>query len=221
MCDMPPSQVCEGSDDAEKCAADLIWPPNCECPASCQPRPVCPDIRVPMPICQDGQRPQPIYDDNGCLVGYECQPVPCQTVPKPQCDGALMPIYEDGCVVGYECEPATACDELQKEYKATLQKAKSCGLYAGVTAVEDNTTKDSDMLPREECTTTVSSNLGCMACPTFVNPANARAIARLTEIQRLWSRSCMRDMMCPAMACLAPEGASCVDGLCQDNPVLP
>lgn len=139
FCSPARPQACEKLDIRTcKVREDCVWDPGyCDlmcfdpsldaegpcgnlCQPSCKPRPVppvCPTIHVERPECEDGSRPVPQYDDQGCLVGYTCQPV-CLDRPiyRPTCpNGEIEPIYDDaGCLIGYKCARECPAIELAK-----------------------------------------------------------------------------------------------------------
>ncbi|HWP04520.1 MAG TPA: hypothetical protein VNN72_02205, partial [Polyangiaceae bacterium] len=92
------------------------------------------------------------------------------------------------------------CDDLAQQYADALAAARAC-----------NAKSD-----KEQCTELASSSLTC-GCDVPVNPENTEAVA---ELQRLRKAGAGCSMVCPAIACLPPEGAECAPddtspGLCR------
>jgi hypothetical protein len=83
------------------------------------------------------------------------------------------------------------CAELASEYLEVLKVAQVCD-------------PDIDLV---QCTEEVPSTLAC-GCPTFVNPKNQKAVARLHALERVWLESCP-PILCPAIACELPEQGFC------------
>lgn len=85
-------------------------------------------------------------------------------------------------------DPAARCAMLETEYRDTLEVAQECD----------------PRIDSDQCTEQVPSDLAC-GCPTFVNPENAEAVARLNLIRREALLVC--DVrVCPAIACVEPNG---------------
>lgn len=172
--------------------------------------PICPEVFIAPPDCPNGAM-EKIVDDRGCVVGYRCiQSCPRIALVAPDCpDGKVVPIYDRaGCLVGYECQDPTRCDALVKDYSAALAQAKQCKAVSTTPASGED--RSAQPPAPGSCGVTVSSALGCMACPTYVNVDNREAIAKLREVERAFHElGCMKGMACPAIACLAPQGAIC------------
>ena len=81
------------------------------------------------------------------------------------------------------------CVDLNQQYTEALQAARVCNSNSG----------------KDQCTELVPGSLTC-GCEVFVNPANMEAVAELTRLRKQGAR-CME--LCPAIACVAPENASC------------
>jgi hypothetical protein len=89
-----------------------------------------------------------------------------------------------------------SCSQLASEYAATLEAAKACNPVLSVL----------------QCTQQVNDELPC-PCPTFINPANAKAVAELDDLQAAWNaQNCGSGVICPAVLCVAPTS-----GVCQAN----
>lgn len=81
----------------------------------------------------------------------------------------------------------TSCAQLESDYSVELQKAKMCSPDAS-----------------NQCQQTAPDALAC-GCPTFVNDRSA-----LDQLQTRWNQAgCQNTTLCPAIACVAPKGASC------------
>jgi hypothetical protein len=94
----------------------------------------------------------------------------------------------------------TSCDELAQQYVDALAAARACNAKSG----------------KEQCTELASSSLTC-GCDDPVNPDNIEAVA---ELRRLRKAGASCSMVCPAIACIPPEGAECAPddaspGLCR------
>jgi hypothetical protein len=95
---------------------------------------------------------------------------------------------------------ATSCVQLESDYAAELAKAKSCSPGAS-----------------NQCQESAPSALAC-GCDTFVNDRSA-----LDQLQTRWKQAgCQSGMVCPAVACVMPRGATCRagdggSGVCQDS----
>jgi hypothetical protein len=88
------------------------------------------------------------------------------------------------------------CPQLASEYAAALEAAKACNPVLSVL----------------QCTKQVNDELPC-PCPTFINPANAKAAADLDDLQAAWNaQNCGAGVICPAVLCVAPT-----TGVCQAN----
>jgi hypothetical protein len=86
-----------------------------------------------------------------------------------------------------------SCSDLASEYAAALEAAKACNPVLSVL----------------QCTKQVGDELPC-PCPTFVNPANAKAAATLDDLQAAWNaQNCGSAVLCPAVLCPAPTGGVC------------
>lgn len=86
-----------------------------------------------------------------------------------------------------------SCTDLASEYAAALEAAKACNPVLSVL----------------QCTKQVADELPC-PCPTFVNPANAKAAAELDELQAAWNQqNCGSGVICPAVLCPAPNNGVC------------
>jgi hypothetical protein len=125
----------------------------------------------------------------------------------------LVEIYDaSGCLAGYKCvaDDGAGCTALAAQYGQALQQAKACAPFA------------TNMLA--QCTLPVADALICGGCTTFVNTANGAAVQRLKDLQTKFdAQGCGVNVMCPAIACVAPTGASCEarsdgGGACQDLP---
>jgi len=178
--------------------------PGCTCPSFCRAKKPdgCPSIPSPPPgYCADGTL-TPRYDAKKCVIGFDCKKT-CPAIPMmyPECkDGKVEPTYSaDGCLTGYKCvKTVTPCDKLAKEYSATVIKAKSCN--------------SKSMLAVMQCTVSVPNRLAC-ACTTYINDLNQTAVATLKKLKAQWdAQKCGLGMACPAVACLAPQGAKCAAG---------
>ncbi|MBE7479786.1 MAG: hypothetical protein HS104_07360 [Polyangiaceae bacterium] len=87
----------------------------------------------------------------------------------------------------------SSCSGLEADYKTTLAAAKEC----------------STLLPTLQCTVLVDDQLAC-PCSTYANPANTAEITKLQQLKTSWVTSgCNVGVICPAIACLVPSGASC------------
>lgn len=82
------------------------------------------------------------------------------------------------------------CPELTQQYAETLHVARACNASSG----------------KDQCTELVPGSLTC-GCDVFVNAANEEAIA---ELQRLRKQGLRCMAICPAIACAAPEGGTCM-----------
>jgi hypothetical protein len=88
----------------------------------------------------------------------------------------------------------TSCAELEGMYAAALAEAKSCN----------------SLINSLQCTQQVNDELAC-PCTTYVNPANADAMAMLAKAQEEWKlQGCGDNIGCPAIACPVPQGGGCV-----------
>lgn len=161
------------------------------CEPSCRPVPEPPVCKpVPEPRCREGYLPVPIIDDNDCLVGYECKPI-----------------------------HGNECDGIAERYAETLQEAKKC---TPVYTFDKPSFCGPRLLlacspPPNPCTEHVTSSLAC-GCPTAVNPHNREALATLRELSAAWTQNrCDYELMCPAIACMKPQGSGCgFNGTCVD-----
>ena len=102
---------------------------------------------------------------------------------------------------------SVTCSDLAKSYATALAAAKTCNPFLSVL----------------QCTKSVSDELPC-PCPTFVNPSNASEMTQLTDLQTAWLKNkCNVGVMCPAVACPQPSGATCSQsggskaGTCKDT----
>ena len=102
---------------------------------------------------------------------------------------------------------SVTCSDLVKSYATALAAAKTCNPFLSVL----------------QCTKSVSDELPC-PCPTFVNPSNASEMTQLTDLQTAWLKNkCNVGVMCPAVACPQPSGATCSQsggskaGTCKDT----
>ena len=102
---------------------------------------------------------------------------------------------------------SVTCSDLAKSYATALAAAKTCNPFLSVL----------------QCTKSVSDELPC-PCPTFVNPSNASEMTQLTDLQTAWLKNkCNVGVMCPAVACPQPGGATCSQsggskaGTCKDT----
>lgn len=86
-----------------------------------------------------------------------------------------------------------SCVDLAQQYAEALQAARVCNSNSG----------------KDQCTELVPGSATC-GCDVYVNPANMEAVAELTRLRKQGLR-CMT--VCPAIACVAPEGATCVQDL--------
>lgn len=98
------------------------------------------------------------------------------------------------------------CQALIDGYMETLQLAKECNPFIDL----------------NECMATVPNSLVCPCGPTYVNPANEKAIATLKEIEEQAKAQNCLPVGCPAIACEQPALGTCEpdatgnSGLCQD-----
>ena len=84
------------------------------------------------------------------------------------------------------------CAELEQEYADYLAQAKSCN----------------SLINSLQCTESIDDSLAC-PCPTYVNPANADAVAKLEQLQTAWD-ALPCQVPCPLLTCPAPQGSGCV-----------
>lgn len=98
------------------------------------------------------------------------------------------------------------CDQLERDYAEQLKLARGCYLAVSMW----------------QCSLRVDDELRC-ACPTYVNPANEEAVAKLAELQASWSK---KDCgWCTNASCVATESGFCepapqgsaVEALCEDQ----
>ena len=165
----------------------------------------CPSVPAIAPLCPDGVPPELVYDERGCVVGSTCQSITCAAPLEPECDGHLIPEYDEHrCITRYICVERSKCDALATNYAAALRKAKVCQA-------------DSD----NPCGLTVAGGLGCGHCPTYVN-ADSSAVNDLRRLQRDYQAlNCGAEgPACAAIACLAPTGATCVAEATSGNTTL-
>ncbi len=102
---------------------------------------------------------------------------------------------------------SVTCSDLAKSYATALAAAKTCNPFLSVL----------------QCTKAVNDELPC-PCPTFANPSNASEMTQLTDLQTAWLKNkCNVGVMCPAVACPQPGGATCSQsggskaGTCKDT----
>jgi hypothetical protein len=80
------------------------------------------------------------------------------------------------------------CSQLQDEWAAALQQARSCSVGSG----------------GGQCDQQAASTLGC-DCQTYVNDKSP-----LDPILSRWdAQGCQAQAVCPAIACLAPRSGAC------------
>ena len=98
------------------------------------------------------------------------------------------------------------CQAIIDSYGETMKSAKGCNPFIDL----------------NECTGTAPNSIICSCAPTYVNPANAEAIEKLTQIQdEAFARNCL-PLSCPAIACEQPVLGTCEpdpsgnSGTCQD-----
>lgn len=85
------------------------------------------------------------------------------------------------------------CDMLESAYAAALAEAKTCN----------------PVLSSLQCTQVVDTELPC-PCTTYVNPANAAAVAKLASLRAEFDqKQCMEGIACPAIACIPPQSGGC------------
>jgi hypothetical protein len=94
---------------------------------------------------------------------------------------------------------ARSCEDLATEYAQAIDDATTCDPKAAV----------------DECTKKIDVGLEC-GCSAFVNPANADAIARMSEAQSAYyAQECRGGVTCGE--CLPPiRGACSAAGLCEN-----
>ncbi|MCA9672277.1 MAG: hypothetical protein KC503_42075 [Myxococcales bacterium] len=180
----------------------------------CEPK--CPAIPLPgPPTCLPGEKLKEKKDASGCLIGWECVkdqcPPPPPIAPCPP-DRVFVPEYDsNGCLIGGRCESVNKveCDKLAKDYQSALTQAKQCNPLS--------------MSPVLQCAQQVDNALAC-GCPTLVNNTNIQAVAQLAALKKKWdSLQCGIGIVCPAMPCWLPQGATCTGapgstaGSCVDN----
>jgi hypothetical protein len=102
--------------------------------------------------------------------------------------------------------PTITCADLENAYAKALESAKSCNPFVSVIL----------------CDTSMPDELAC-PCPTMVNHNNTISIQALKNLKSQWdSMGCGKNVMCPAIACVAPSSGACVgsgsgtQGTCKD-----
>jgi hypothetical protein len=97
------------------------------------------------------------------------------------------------------------CVMLNDEYVTAIDAAKKCAYGTNP----------------NPCTTKLKGDLECQ-CPTYVNPANAAAIAEVASIEAAWvAKGCTAN---PGCLCAEPTAGACyagpggpANGICQDG----
>lgn len=89
------------------------------------------------------------------------------------------------CVAGATNVRAQDCTLIELQYYEALQEARVCNPVTG----------------NASCTMLVQNGLGGCPCPTFINPANTLAQARMDSLRREWIAHGCRGGECGAAAC--------------------
>lgn len=130
----------------------------------------------------------------------------CSDRATPPRDGGVAPVGD----LARRSDALLTCDEIANEYDAELQLVRICN----------------PLVNALQCTKLHYRALRCPGCGSYVNPANASALARLAELERVWkAQRCGEGIMCPAIDCMDPRSGSCeptppgskAPGLCQNQ----
>ena len=183
----------------------------CTCRSFCQAKPLQCTVAISPPapdFCPNGKI-VPKHDARGCVVGFSCEKYCPALAPLPPdfCVGGKIQTKYDprGCAIGFECikptDPGT-CADLSKAYGIALDQARSCAPSAAA----------------KQCSLQVPDRLAC-ACVTYVNAGQTAAVQKLNDLRKKWDAAgCNKNLACPAVACFAPQAASCdaASGKCKD-----
>lgn len=93
-------------------------PMPCECNLSCRAKHFeCPPVPAIAIDCPPDQEGMPIYDEQGCLIGWQCSGEPtCPPLPMsyPVCESGAepQPVHDaQGCQIGWDCPDGVTCVE--------------------------------------------------------------------------------------------------------------
>lgn len=130
----------------------------------------------------------------------------CSDRATPGQDGGVTPAAD----LPRRSDALLTCNEIANEYDMQLELVRICN----------------PLVNALQCTKLHYRALRCPGCGSYVNPANASALARLGELEQAWkTQRCGEGIMCPAIDCMDPRGGSCeptpagskVPGLCKNQ----
>ena len=162
--------------------------------------------------------------DQGCKVTGakmgRCEPRPkgCDLLYAPVC-GCDGKTYGNACaaavagvnVAGKGPCTTSSCADLANAYVMAVAEARGCSVGDGPKG--------------PQCTKKVQNRLAC-GCPTFINPANVKALSQMASLEQSWkANKCdATHGACPPVPCKDPKGANCqgtapgsAKGTCQDS----
>jgi hypothetical protein len=130
----------------------------------------------------------------------------CSDRATPNDDGGVTPARD----LARRSDAILSCDAIANEYDVQLELVRICN----------------PLINALQCTKLHYRALRCPGCGSYVNPANAAALARLAELEQAWKvQRCGEGIMCPAIDCMDPRSGSCeatppgskVPGLCKNE----